>query len=426
MQEVKIQEGIHVPRASERSALFAELQDWYKSKKSSDLKLQNLLLDQSREQEFILEGDDYLLDYSKQNLNHEAMEKLIALYDKLGVERQIQDKFGGKAINATERRAVLHTALRASKDEIIDVDGYNVVTTVQEELQRILKFSDQVRKGEILGATGKRIKTILSIGIGGSYLGVMSCYQAFRNTREGFYASRDYTMKFLADPDPIDWHQQKDGLDPESTLVIILSKTFTTSETILNATTVREWFISSLHCTNPSLSEKQIISSHFCAVSTELAKTSKFGIIESRVFCFWDWVGGRFSVSSAIGMLPLSIVFGRSVIEEFLGGMRNIDHNFKNEKDPKKNASILLGLIGFYNRTIQHYQSKAILPYSQGLSSFFNHIQQVSMESNGKRVDIFGDELNYGTGYVVFGESGTKGQHSFFQLLHQGKLCLTF
>ena len=354
--------------------MFIEFQKWYEENKASGLKLQNLLKEKNRSDEFSLEGDGFLLDYSKQNLSEEAFARLVSVYEKLGVQKQIQDKFGGKAINATERRAVLHTALRASKDEIVDVDGYNVVTTVQEELQRILKFSDHVRRGEILGATGKRISTILSIGIGGSYLGVMSCYQAFRNTREGFHSSRDYKMKFLADPDPIDWHQLKDGLDPESTLVIILSKTFTTAETILNATTVKQWLVSSLHCIDSGLSEKEIISSHFSAVSTDIPKTSKFGISEARVFQFWDWVGGRFSVSSAIGILPLSIVFGRKVIEDFLSGMRNIDHNFKDEKNPRKNLSVLMGLVGFYNRTVQQFSSKAILPYNQGLSSFFNHI----------------------------------------------------
>jgi glucose-6-phosphate isomerase len=285
---------------------------------------------------------------------------------------------------------------------------------VHEELDKMFEFSEKVRNGQILGSTGKRIKTVLSIGIGGSYLGVLACYQAFRNTKQGYFSSRDYILKFLADPDPIDLHQQVDGLDPESTLVIILSKTFTTAETILNATTVKEWFIRSLQSIDASLSEEKIISSHFSAVSTDLVKTSKFGIEESRVFAFWDWVGGRFSVSSAIGVLPLSIVFGKSLVEEFLSGMRNIDENFKNEKNPLKNVSVLLGLIGFYNRTIQGFSSKAILPYNQGLSFFSNHIQQVSMESNGKRVNMQGEELAYGTGYVVFGDSGTKGQHSFY------------
>lgn len=182
-------------------------------------------------------------------------------------------------------------------------------------------------------------------------------------------------MRFLADPDPIDWHQQKDGLDPESTLVVILSKTFTTAETILNATTVKEWFVTAMRSIDPSLSEKNIISSHFSAVSTNLAKTQNFGIDDSKVFSFWDWVGGRFSVASAIGILPLSIVFGRKVIEDFLAGMRNIDINFRTEGDIRQNASVLLGLIGFYNRTVQNFSSKTILPYNQGLSTFFNHIQ---------------------------------------------------
>lgn len=296
-----------------------------------------------------------------------------------------------------------------------------MVPAVHEELNKIYDFASRVRSGEILGVTGKRIETVLSLGIGGSYLGVLSVYQAFKNTAEGFLSSRNYTARFLADPDPLDFHSQVDGLDPETTLVIILSKTFTTVETILNACTAKKWVINSLQSINNNLSESDIVASHFAAVSTNLEKTSQFGIPDNRVFKFWDWVGGRFSVSSAIGVLSLSIIFGKAVVHQFLSGMRNIDENFKNEKEVKKNVCLILGLLGFYNRTIEGYSSKVILPYCQGLSTFFNHIQQVSMESNGKRVNQQGETLPYDTGYVVFGESGTKGQHSFYQLLHQGK-----
>jgi glucose-6-phosphate isomerase len=209
---------------------------------------------------------------------------------------------------------VLHTALRASSDDIIELDGVNLVPAVHKELEKIYVYAEKVRCGEILGSTGKRINTILNIGIGGSYLGILSCYTAFKNTKEGFKSSRDFSARFLADPDPIDFHKAIQNIDPESTLIIILSKTFTTAETILNANTAREWMIRSLQSIDTSLSESEIIYNHFAAVSTNLEKTKAFGIPDSKVFQFWDWVGGRFSVSSAIGMVCISIVFGKDVV----------------------------------------------------------------------------------------------------------------
>ena len=407
--------------AADRHKVFQEFQAWYAQNKDSSLKLQNLLKDENHADKFVLQTEDFILDYSKQHINEEAFEKLQSIAQTFNVSGEIQSMFSGEIVNRTEGRAVLHTALRAPKDAVINVDGTNVVPLVHAELDKIYEYVDQVRSGEITGVTGKRISTILSVGIGGSYLGNLSAYIAFKNTEGGFKNSRDYTARFLADPDPQDFNKQVDGLDPESTLVIILSKSFTTAETMLNARTAREWVIRSLQSTNQNLSESEIIAHHFAAVSTNLEKTSAFGIPDNRVFQFWNWVGGRFSVSSAIGVVSLGIIFGKKVVQDFLSGMNNIDENFKNEADPKKNISLLLGLLGFYNRTIEGYTNKAILPYNQGLATFFNHIQQVSMESNGKRVDQSGDVLPYQTGYIVYGESGTKGQHSFFQLLHQGK-----
>ena len=222
--------------------------------------------------------------------------------------------------------------------------------------------------------------------------------------------------------DPLDFHRALDGVDPEECLVVILSKSFTTAETLLNTRTVKKWLVGHYQSSHPEVSEEKIISSHFCAVSSNIKLTSEFGISPERVFGFWDWVGGRFSVSSAIGILELSIVFGYSISEQFLSGMNDIDQNFKTESDWQKNIPVFLGLVGFYQSTIQEFESRAILPYSQALCRFAAHIQQVDMESNGKSVTLSGEDLvGYRAGVINFGEPGTNSQHSFFQLLHQGK-----
>jgi glucose-6-phosphate isomerase len=394
--------------AAQRQEIFQEFQAWY-NENSEQLNLKNLLKNPAHADKFVLQNEGFILDYSKQHINDEAFAKLQNIAQKFNIQQDIQSMFSGEVINRTEGRAVLHTALRAPKDAVINVNGENVVPHVHAELDKIYEFVDKVRSGEIVGVTGKRIKTILSVGIGGSYLGNLSAYLAFKNTKEGFKSSRDYNALFLADPDPQDFHTQVDSLDVESTLVIILSKSFTTAETMLNANTAREWVLKSLQNIDSNLSDSEIIAHHFAAVSTNLERTGQFGIPAERVFQFWNWVGGRFSVSSAIGVLSLGIVFGKEVVQQFLKGMNDIDENFKTETDPKKNISLLLGLIGFYNRTIEGYSNRSILPYNQGLKTFFNHIQQVSMESNGKRVDQNGDVVPYDTGYIVYGESGTKG-----------------
>lgn len=404
-----------------RKEVFQGLRDYYEANKGDKLRLQNLLKDQERTKTFKIQQENYMLDYSKQHLDSEGMEHLLKIGEKLKLQDQIHSMFTGGEINVTEKRSVLHTALRMPKSASLVVDGVDVVKDVHAELESIREFATKVRHGEITGCTGKRISTILSIGIGGSYLGVRTAFEAFRSTREGFFSSRDYDAVFLADPDPLDFKRIITEADPESTLVIILSKSFTTAETMLNARTARNWILKDFAAIDATLTEQEIIKSHFCAVSTNLEGTSKFGIDDDRVFKFWDWVGGRFSVSSAIGVLSLSIIFGWDLVHHFLQGMNNIDENFKNEKDLRKNISVVTGLLGFFNSTVEGYDSRCILPYNQGLNTFFNHVQQVSMESNGKGVDVLGGDLDgYQAGYVVFGEAGTKGQHSFFQLLHQG------
>lgn len=401
--------------------IFQNLQTYYNENKAETLKLQNLLKDQERTRKFKIQQENYLLDYSKQHLDSQSFEHLLKIAQDLDLRTKIQSMFNGEVINTTEGRSVLHTALRLPRTATLEVDGVDVVKDVHAELDKMKVFSEKIRTGEIRGCTGKRINTLLSIGIGGSYLGVLTAYEGLKNTKAGYYSSRDYKSVFLADPDPLDFHTKVAELDPESTLVVILSKTFTTAETMLNSNTARAWLLRSFNGIDPQLSQEEIIRSHFCAVSTNLEGTSKYGIDDNRVFQFWDWVGGRFSVSSAIGVLSLSIIFGFEIVQQFLEGMHNIDENFRNEEDLTKNIGVMVGLLGFFNSTIEGYDTRAILPYNQGLRNFFNHIQQLSMESNGKGVKINGDSLDgYQAGYINFGESGTKGQHSFFQLLHQG------
>ena len=256
-------------------------------------------------------------------------------------------------------------------------------------------------------------------------MGIEFVYEALRFHPACAKASQGRTLRFLANVDPNDFYRATTGLDPEHTLVVINSKTFTTAETMLNARTVRNWFLDYYRSKGVKIEtpedESKIVNKHMCACSTNLKETSKFGISEDKVFGFWDWVGGRYSVCSAIGILPLSLHFGFDNMQQFLDGANSIDHHFRETKDITKNVPLMLGLIGFYHISIQGYYAKAILPYAQALSKFAPHIQQLDMESNGKRVNIEGKELPYEAGVINFGEPGTNGQHSFYQLLHQGK-----
>ncbi|EGR28767.1 hypothetical protein IMG5_169030 [Ichthyophthirius multifiliis] len=282
-----------------------------------------------------------------------------------------------------------------------------------------MKFTEELRSSVLKGLTGKSIKNLVIIGIGGSYLSIEFVYEALRSHPEAQKRSNGRKLRFLANVDPIDFARAIEDLNPEETMFVINSKTFTTAETMLNARTCRNWLVE--HHIKLEEEIKNLVNHHMCAASTNLTDTFKFGIGSDKVFGFWDWVGGRYSVWSAIGMLPLSFVFGFDYMESFLKGAHNIDENFSQVKNVKGNLSLLLGMVGFYNTTIKDFNSRAILPYCQALCKFVPHVQQLDMESNGKRVNLKGENLDYQTTVVNFGEPGTNGQHSFYQLLHQGR-----
>ena len=376
--------------------------------------LRDLLTDRQRNESLIKRTSFGLtVDLSREKLDESVMNAFIALFKKIDLNGKIDAMFKGDRINQTENRSVLHTALRRPSIET-EVDR-----GVHDVLSRIEKFSNEIRSGKHLGYSGKRLTSVICIGIGGSYLGPEFVFEALRSDRRPGAEARsaDRTTRFLANVDPVDVGRALEGLDPETTLVIIISKTFTTAETMLNAVTVRDWIISHYKCHSSSSDEKKIIDAHFCAVSTALEKTSAFGI--SNVFGFWDWVGGRFSVCSAVGILPLALQFGFETCREFLNGAHAVDEHFRTEKDYSKNIPVLVGLVSVWNSSFLGIRSNAILPYAQALVRFVAHIQQLDMESNGKRVTMAGQTVDYQTGQVIFGEPGTNGQHSFYQLLHQ-------
>ena len=298
------------------------------------------------------------------------------------------------------------------------VDDKDVVGDVHAVIDAMAAFSEQVRSGAFVGATGKKLTNVISVGIGGSYLGSEFVYEALRFDKDGEAGSAGRTLRFLANVDPVDVSRALAGLDPESTLVVICSKTFTTAETMLNARTVRDWLVKSM----AGQDQAAVIRQHVVAVSAAIPKARDFGIAEENVFGFWDWVGGRYSVCSAVGLLPLSLHFGMGVMSEFLAGAHAMDKHFC-EAPLDQNLPVLMALVGVWNSSFLGHPVRAMLPYSQALLRFPAHIQQVDMESNGKRVTLDGDPIPPGTGgEIVFGEPGTNGQHSFYQLLHQGRV----
>ena len=300
--------------------------------------------------------------------------------------------------------------------QVIEVEGEDVVAPVHDVLDRISDFSKRVRDGEWVGATGKPLTTVLSIGIGGSYLGPDFAAEALKTDAEGAAAADGRQLRFLANVDPVDFERATQGLDAETTLVIIVSKTFTTAETMLNANTVKDWLLKSI----PGCEADAVVRQHVVAVSAAVDKAAKFGIDSANVFGFWDWVGGRFSVWSAVGMLPLALQYGFPVVEKFLAGAHSMDQHFA-KAPASENLPVIMGLLGVWNSTFLGYACRAILPYSQALLRFPAHIQQLDMESNGKRVAMDGSSLPYEAGEIIFGEPGTNGQHSFYQLMHQGR-----
>jgi glucose-6-phosphate isomerase len=350
-------------------------------------------------------GDVYL-DYSKHRVTDETIRLLVELAEARDLRDRIQAMFSGEKINTTEGRAVLHVALRAAEGQVIEVDGRNVVPEVHEVLGRMRSFADRVRTGEWRGHTGKRIRNVVNIGIGGSDLGPAMAYEALRD-----HSQRDLTFRFVSNVDEADIVEAVRDLDPAETLFIVASKTFTTVETLTNAVTAREWLVA-------GLGDQEAVARHFVAVSTSQDKVTEFGIDAENMFGFWDWVGGRYSFTSAIG-LSLMTAIGPDAYMDLLAGFRTVDEHFR-DAPFESNVPVLMGLLGLWYDDFFDAQTHAVLPYSQYLRRFPAYLQQLDMESNGKSVTIDGSPVGVQTGPIVWGEPGTNGQHAFYQLIHQG------
>ena len=356
---------------------------------------------------YTLRVGDLYLDYSKHLVTDETLRLLRELADATGVAGLRDAMFRGEKINTTEDRAVLHTALRAPRDAVIEVDGENVVPAVHAVLDKMAAFADRIRSGEWTGHTGKRIKNVVNIGIGGSDLGPAMAYEVLRS-----FTDRSLTVRFVSNVDGADLHEAVRDLDPAETLFVIASKTFTTIETITNATSARNWLLTGLRA------DQDAVAKHFVALSTNAEKVADFGIDTANMFEFWDWVGGRYSYDSAIG-LSLMIAIGPDRFREMLDGFHLVDEHFRTAP-PEANAPLLLGLLGVWYGAFFDAQSHAVLPYSHYLSKFTAYLQQLDMESNGKSVDRDGHPVEWQTGPVVWGTPGTNGQHAYYQLIHQG------
>ncbi|MFG2623492.1 glucose-6-phosphate isomerase [Streptomyces sp. NPDC048473] len=356
---------------------------------------------------YTLRVGDLYVDYSKHLVTDETLRLLRELAGATGVAELRDAMFRGEKINTTEDRAVLHTALRAPRDAVIEVDGENVVPAVHAVLDKMAAFSDRIRSGEWTGHTGKRIKNIVNIGIGGSDLGPAMAYEVLRS-----FTDRSLTVRFVSNVDGADLHEAVRDLDPAETLFIIASKTFTTIETITNATSARDWLLTGLRA------GQDAVAKHFVALSTNAEKVADFGIDTANMFEFWDWVGGRYSFDSAIG-LSLMIAIGPDRFREMLDGFHLVDEHFRTAP-AEENVPLLLGLLGVWYGAFFDAQSHAVLPYSHYLSKFTAYLQQLDMESNGKSVDRDGNPVDWQTGPVVWGTPGTNGQHAYYQLIHQG------
>jgi glucose-6-phosphate isomerase len=375
--------------------------------KVRDVHLRDLFAqDPSRGEQMTVEAADLLLDYSKNRLTKETIRLLVAVAERAGLRERIEAMFSGDHINVTEDRAVLHIALRAPPGTELDDDGHNVVPEVHEVLEKMAAFADAVRDGKWRGFTGKRIKNIINIGIGGSDLGPAMAHEALLP-----FADRALELRFVSNVDGADIWEATADIEAAETLFVVSSKTFTTLETIGNAKTAREWVLASLG--NPAA-----VRNHFVAVSTNAKEVAEFGIDPANMFEFWDWVGGRYSYDSAIG-LSLMISIGPHLFREMLAGFRSIDEHFR-EAPFERNLPVLLGLIGVWYNDFFGAETQAVLPYSHYLSKFPSYLQQLDMESNGKSVTLEGQLVDLSTGPVVWGTPGTNGQHAYYQLLHQG------
>jgi len=397
--------------ATEKAVPLTQLSVW-KALEShyqqiKDVHLRSLFADDSKRGERLkAEAIGIYLDYSKNRITDETLSLLLQLAEESGLRGRIDAMFRGDKINITENRAVLHVALRAPKGTSILVDGKDVVPEVHDVLDRMSAFADRVRSGKWLGHTGKRIKNVINIGIGGSDLGPVMAYEALRH-----YSKRDMVFRFVSNVDGTDFAEATVDLDQEETLFIISSKTFTTLETMTNAHTAREWSLK-------KLGDEKAIAKHFVAVSTNASEVSRFGIDTANMFGFWDWVGGRYSMDSAIGLSTM-IAVGPENFRALLAGFHEMDEHFRTAPF-EKNLPVLMGLLSVWYSDFFAAQTVAVLPYDQYLKRFPAYLQQLTMESNGKHVTLAGDRVNYETGPIFWGEPGTNGQHSFYQLIHQG------
>jgi glucose-6-phosphate isomerase len=363
--------------------------------------------DPARATKFQLEAAGLFFDYSKNLITEKTIADLVSLANAAGLRERIDAMFRGDKINITENRAVLHTALRAPRTASIKVDGVDVVPEVHAVLDRMSAFANRIRSGEWKGHTGKRIKNIVNVGIGGSDLGPVMAYEALRH-----YSDRSLTLRFVSNVDGTDFAEATHDLDPAETLFIISSKTFTTLETMTNADTARDWSLAGLG------GDKAAVAKHFVAVSTNAEKVSEFGIDTANMFGFWDWVGGRYSMDSAIGLSTM-IAIGPDNFRELLTGFHEMDEHFRTAPF-EKNLPVLHGLLGVWYNDFFGAQTVAVLPYEQYLKRFPAYLQQLTMESNGKSVKLDGARVDSDTGPIYWGEPGTNGQHSFYQLIHQG------
>ena len=390
--------------SAHHKALTPNLREWFAA-------------DPARAEKFSFTADELHVDLSKNLITSETVELLLKLAEEVKLEQAREAMFSGKHINVTEDRAVLHTALRRPEGytPALTVDGQDVDADVHAVLKKIYAFADRVRGGEWTGVTGKRIETVVNIGIGGSDLGPVMVYEALKP-----YADAGITARFISNIDPTDVAEKVSDLNPETTLFIVASKTFGTLETLTNARVAREWLLSAL-AEAGALEGKEAseaVAKHFVAVSTALDKVAAFGIDPENAFGFWDWVGGRYSVDSAIGT-SLAIVFGPKVFTDFLAGFHAMDEHFRTAP-LAQNVPVLMGLLNVWNVNFLGAETHAVLPYDQYLHRFPAYLQQLTMESNGKSVRADGSFVNYATGEVFWGEPGTNGQHAFYQLIHQG------
>ena len=372
-----------------------------------DLHLRTLFADDpNRGERFTAEAVGLYLDYSKHRVTDETLRLLVALAEESGLRARIDAMFRGEKINVTEQRAVLHVALRAPKGQSIVVDGEDVVPKVHDVLDKMTDCANRVRRGAWKGHTGKRIRNVVNIGIGGSDLGPVMAYEALRH-----YSERSMTFRFVSNVDGNDFAEATQDLDAAETLFIVSSKTFTTLETMTNARTAREWSLK-------TLGDEKAVAKHFVAVSTNAAEVTKFGIDTANMFGFWDWVGGRYSMDSAIGLSTMLAV-GPENFRGLLAGFHAMDEHFRTAPF-ERNLPVLMGLLGVWYNNFFGAQTVAVLPYDQYLKRFPAYLQQLTMESNGKHVALDGTPVGYQTGPIFWGEPGTNGQHSFYQLIHQG------